>query len=344
MQAQGQFEAAAYQDISQANQNDYVNARYAPIGNQQVGMPFPLYKQPGYYFTDWTPAGQQPSNLKRQMNLPTDNTLFRNSQEAAGVKLANTQNNAWMFRTQTLTNNGDPIACRNNTDCASWPGTTCNPQYQSWTNAKGNQGNYCSITQYPELASGRYERKDANQGGIGKACSSNSDCGSGYSCNNETDMFGKNIQQTGYCSQTYNCPDGKHYLGYPYNSGIPIVPPRGQNNNGQGYNTEEQCSSNKLGQQNCVQDQSGKFFAVYPGYCPVPTNAREGSNPQGALMSSAPHTLEGGIKLPAYATNQGSAITKPLAAFTSWNINSDVSNLHQMSQPLQYSISINPRG
>ena len=107
---QAQFEAAAFRDVSHANQNDYVNARYAPIGNESVGMPFPLYKQPASYFTDWTPAGQSPSNLKRQMNLPTDNTLFRNTQQVDAVSLANKQNNAWLYRTQTLVNNGDPIA------------------------------------------------------------------------------------------------------------------------------------------------------------------------------------------------------------------------------------------
>jgi hypothetical protein len=39
--------------------------------------------------------------------------------------------------------------------------------------------------------------------------------------------------------KVYQCPDGAHYLGYPYNSGIPIVPPPGQNNEGRGYSNEE---------------------------------------------------------------------------------------------------------
>ena len=342
MQAQGQFEAAAYRDTQQANQDEYVNARYAPVGNQTVGDPFPLFRQPAFYFTDWTPAGQSPSNLNRQMNLPTDNTLARNTQQAAGVKLQNIQNNAFVFRTQTLTNNGDPIACRNNTDCASWPGTSCNPQFSSWPDSKGNQGNYCSVTKYPELATGTYTRKDVNHGGIGKGCSTDDDCGTGYFCNNETDMFGKNIQQTGYCSQVYDCPDGQHYLGYPYNSGIPLVPPKGQNNNGRGYDNLEECTSHKMAQQDCKQDVSGKYFAVYPGYCPVPTNARQGSQPAGELLSSSPTTIEGGITIPGYATNEGSSITKPLRAFTAWNINADATN--GMNGPLDYEISINPRG
>jgi hypothetical protein len=340
---QGQFEAAAYKDVNQANQNDYVNARYAPVGNESVGMPFPLYKQPGGYMTDWTPAGQGPSNLKRQMNLPTDNTLFRNILQSDGVSLANKQNNAWMFRSQTLVNNGDPIACRNNTDCSSWPGTTCNAQFMSWSDAKGNQGNYCSLTKYPEMDGGMYQRKDTSQGGIGKACLTDNDCGSGYNCNNVTDMFGKNIQQTGFCSQVYQCPDGPHYLGYPYNSGIPIVPPQGQNNGGRGYVSEEECKNNKLAQQDCKSDIQGKWFATYPGYCPVVSNLRSGNHPAGMLPSSSMSAQEGGIKIPSYATNRSSSIGKPLSAFTSWNINASPSNIQQMSDPLSYEMAINPR-
>jgi len=337
-----QFAMAAYRELDKVNHDEYTNARYAPTGDQKVGTPFPLFRQPAAYFTDYTPSGQSMSNLKKQMNLPTNNTLFRNAQESDGVNLQNTQNTAWMYRTQTLANNGDPIACRNNTDCASWPGTTCNPQFQSWNDAKGNQGNYCSKTEYPELASGIFDRKDATQGGIGKACTSDGECGTGYFCNNTTDMFGKNVQQTGYCSQLYNCPDGQHFVGYPYNSGIPIVPPKNQNNNGRGYNSEAECTSNKLAQQDCKKDMSGKWFAVYPGYCPVPTNQRQGNSPLGALPSSNMSAIDGGIKIPAYATNAASSITKPARAFTAWNINADVSNLQQMSDPLAYELSINP--
>jgi hypothetical protein len=340
---QAQFAAAAYKDNDQANQNDYVNARYAPVGNETVGMPFPLFRQPAGYFTDWTPAGQSPSNLKRQMNLPTNNTLFRNTQEASGISLANKQNTAWLYRTQTLMNNGDPIACRNNTDCSSWPGTSCNPQFMSWPDAKGNQGNYCSLTQYPEMEGGMYTRKDTSQGGIGKACTSDNECGSGYSCNNVTDMFGKNVQQTGYCSQIYQCPDGAHYLGYPYNSGIPIVPPPGQNNNGKGYATADECANHKLAQQDCKQDMNGRWFAIYPGYCPVVTNLRSGDQPAGMLPSSSMVAQDAGIKIPSYATNRGSSIGKPLSAFTSWNINANPANAGQMSDPLSYELAINPR-
>lgn len=340
---QAQFEAAAFRDVSQANQNDYVNARYAPIGNETVGMPFPLFRQPAFYFTDFTPAGQTPALLNLQMNLPTDNTLARNTQQAAGVSLASKQNNAMVFRTQTLSNNGAPIACRNNTDCSSWPGTTCNGQYMSWPDAKGNQGNFCSVTKYPELDGGIYHRKNTNQGGIGKGCTTNNDCGSGYSCNNLTDMFGKNVQQTGYCSQVYNCSDGAHFLGYPYNSGIPIVPPSGQNNNGSGYSTEDECRHNKLAQQDCKQDSTGHWFATYPGYCPVPTNLRSNNQPSGMLASTSMVSQNSGITMPTYATSSGSAIGKPLAAFTSWNINSSPLNAQQMSDPMSYELSINPR-
>jgi hypothetical protein len=338
-----QFEASAFRDLDQANQNDYVNARYAPVGNQKIGDPFPLFRQPAGYLTDWTPAGQTSSNIKRQLNLPTNNTLLRNTEQSNAINLQNKQNNAWVYRTQTLMNNGDPIACRNNTDCSSWPGTTCNSQVMSWPDAKGNQGNFCSLTQYPEMEGGIFFRKNTNQGGIGKGCTTDNDCGSGYSCNNVTDMFGKNVQQTGYCSQVYNCPDGNHYLGYPYNSGIPIIPPKNQNNGGKGYGSEEECSSNKLSQQDCIRDSTGKWFATYPGYCPVVPNLRRGDSPAGQLPSASMSTINSGFKIPSYATNMASSSGKPLSAFTSWNINSNVGNTQQMSDPLSYEISINPK-
>lgn len=341
--SQGQFRSAAMSELSGANKNDYVNARYAPVGNQKVGQPFPLFKQPAGYFTDYTPSGQTMSNYKRQMNLPTNNTLFRNTMSGDGVSLQNNQNTAWMYRTQTLSNNGEPMACRNDADCEAWPGTTCNPQYQSWTNAKGNQGNYCSTTVYPEMASGEYVRKTAKEGGIGKSCTTDSECASGYFCNNDTDIFGTNEQQTGYCSQVYECSDGKHYLGYPYNSGVPINPPPEQNNGGKGYKTKEQCSSSKLAQQDCVQGSNGNWFATYPGYCPVPTNLRSGGQPNGQLPSSSMPAIKAGISIPAYATNMSSSMTKPMSSFVAWNINSDVSQLSAMSTPFKYELSINPK-
>jgi hypothetical protein len=348
---QGQFEAAAYKDIERLNKDDYVGPRYAPIGNQTVGEPFPLYKMYGGSMTDWTPSGQQQSNLKRQMNLPTNNTLFRNTQESAGVKLQNIQNNAWLYRSQTLANNGDPMSCVNNADCESHPGTTCNTQFQSWPSAKGNQGNYCAVTKYPELDSGYYIRKNASEGGIGKGCTSDNDCATefGYFCNNETDMFGKNVQGTSFCAQTYDCPDGsKHYLGYPYGSSIPVTPPKDQNKNGRGFDSLESCNLYirdfvMNGAQVCKPDADGKYFVVYPGYCPMPANARQGSRPAGALLSSGSASIDGGITIPSYATNAKSSITKPSRAFTAWNINADVRDLNQMSGPLQYELSINPR-
>lgn len=334
---QSQFQDAAVDVTEKADENEYTNARYAD------GTPFPLFKQSGAYFTDWTPNSQSVNNTKQRMNLPTNNTLFRNTQSNDGVRLQNNENSAWVYRTQTLANNGDVMACRNNTDCASWPGTTCNSNFQSWTASKGSQGNFCSQTQYPELASGNYVRKNVSQGGIGKACTTNADCSRGYSCNNETDMFGKNVQQTGYCAQTYECESGTQYLGYPYNSGIPIIPPKDQNNYGKGYSTKKMCNNVKLSQQDCVKDNSGKWFATYPGYCPIPTNLRKGNSPQGALPTSGMKTVNKGITIPAYASNAGSSISKPEGAFSAWNINASKSESNGMSEPLQYELSINPR-
>jgi hypothetical protein len=340
--SQGQFEAAAYEVLDAASDVS-TNARYAPIGNEAVGLPFLAYKQPGYYMTDWTPAGQRSSNIKREMNLPTDNTTFRNTLQDDGVKLQNNQNEAWVGRFQTLANNGDTIACRNNTDCASWPGTTCNPQFMSWTDAKGNQGNYCSVTKYPELQNGYYQRKNALDNGIGRACKTDSDCAGGYHCNNETDKFGKNIQQTGFCAQKYSCPGGTtHFLGYPYNSGIPMPPPDSQNNEGLGYSSESECKNSKMAQQDC-KPLNGRWFATYPGYCPVVTSLRENGNPRGALVSESRRTVDGGIKIPAFANIGASSIGKPDKTFQSWNMNAKVNVAREMNEPLEYELSINPK-
>jgi hypothetical protein len=210
----------------------------------------------------------------------------------------------------------------------------------SWTDAKGNQGNYCSITKYPELDGGVYTRKTTLEGGIGKSCNTDNDCAVGYFCNNETDMFGKNVQQTGYCSQVYNCPDGSHHLGYPYNSGVPIVPPPGQNKGGMGYSSNSECSSNKLALQDCKQDKNGKWFATYPGYCPVVSNLRSGNSPSGMLPSSSLSAQNAGIKIPAYATNKSSSSGGSAAAAFVSNINSKGNG---MTEALKYEMSINPR-
>jgi hypothetical protein len=201
----------------------------------------------------------------------------------------------------------------------------------------------CSYTAYPELDTGSYVRKNAAQGGIGKTCISDTDCGSGYTCNNETDTFGKNVQQTGYCAQTYQCADGKkRYIGYPYNSGIPIPPPDNQNNGSLGYKTEKECKYNSMAQQNCVQ-QNGAWFAVYPGYCPVPASRRDGG-PQGALKMSSAETVTRGFEIPAYATNMSSyglgAGTNAKAPQMSL---SDTSAAGGMVSPFKYEMSLNPR-
>lgn len=336
---QGQFRLAAMNEMDKID-NSYTNARYASLGNQTVGQPFMLYKQPASYFTMWTPAGQAESNMKKEMNLPTDNNSFRQGMIRDGVGIANRQNIAWLNRTQTLSNNGPTTGCVNDADCAAWPGTKCNQNYQSWNSAKGNQGNFCSHVVYPELSGGVYQRKLQNEGGIGKQCKTDQDCGAGYSCNNSTDIYGKNIQQTGYCSQTYDCPDGTtHYMGYPYASSMPLPPSPSQNNNGQGYASKASCVSNLRGQQDCVQNSDGKWYAVYPGFCPLPALMRKDMNPQGALIINK---NQSNIRIPSYATNSASNVTtaKTMSALNSWNMNSTLSSSE--NEPLQYLTKINP--
>jgi len=305
--------------------NYYTNSRYAPTGDQQVGVPFPSYKQYGGLMTDWRPAGSRNSTLVKQYNLPTNTNFFRQAMTQNSVGMGANNNVAWVQQTQTLQNVGNSLLCNSDADCGPWPGTTCNKNYEPWPNAKGNQsGAYCAITKYPELESGKYVRKNINEGGIGRGCTTDNDCGQGYSCNNEVDFNGKNVQQTGFCAQKYECPAGSsHYLGYPYNSGIPQPPPLGQNNKGAGYTTEQACEAVVNAQQDCVRAPNGAWYAVYPGYCPVPADLREGG-PRGPVMTSGPRDLAQGFHIPAYATNNASNWGAEKKPFESWKISSSI--------------------
>ena len=342
------FMASANKELKSFN-NTYTNSRYAPIGNQTTGKPFPAYKDFGGRFTDWRPSGLKESTWKKEFNLPTNDNFFRTAVTADALNLGNAENSDWVARTQTLANVADTIGCNSDADCDAWPNTTCNLQYENWPDAHGNQsGGYCANVIYPELGpnigpsgGGQYNRKLANEGGIGRACSSDAECGQGYHCNNEYDFIGTNLQQTGYCAKKYTCPDGKtHFLGTPYNSGIPKVPPTEQNMNGQGYGSKETCLNSASAQQDCIRSGNGKWFAVYPGYCGVGTRLREGNNPQGNVRTTSPNVQRQGFTIPEYATNNASNIGSKVQAFTTWNIPSGVKD--GSSEALQYTMSINP--
>ena len=346
------FMTSAHTELQKVN-NTYLNSRYAPTGNQTTGIPFMNYKTYGGRMTDWRPAGLQESTWKQQLNLPTNTNFFRTAITSDAINLGNTQNEAWVARTQTLGNLGSTFACNSTADCGAWDGTTCNKNYENWSRAHGNQsGSYCSQTMYPELkledgeaasshGGGVYDRKLTNQGGIGRGCSTDKDCGNGYSCNNSYDIQGANLQQTGYCAMSYKCPDGtSHFLGTPYNSGIPQVPSSEQNENGKGYNTLEACKSQASAKQDCVKGSSQRWYAVYPGYCGVPTNLRQNNKSYGNVSTSSPSTVNKGFKIPAYATNHSSSIGSKVQSFTTWNNPGSLQT--GSSEALKYSVSINP--
>lgn len=344
-QPMGQFKMAAMKELDSINPV-YSNARYAPSGRNNIQIPFLNFREYGARMTQWQPTSLTSSTWKKQMNLPTNNTAYRQGVNQDAINLGNTSNKAWVYSTQTLANvSTDTMFCTSDADCASFPGTTCNANYESWPSAHGDQsGSFCSYTVYPELEKEGYQRKDANQGGIGRACQTDRDCGEGYKCNNETDTFGKNVQQTGFCSQKYTCPGGsKHYIGYPYNSGIPQPPDSNQNNGGMGYTSKEQCMNEALAQQDCIQ-QDGKWFATYPGYCPVPKNLRKGAQPHGALRTTSPTQANQGFTIPQYATSQSSSMggSSTAGALVSWNLSSKVGENTGMSGPLQYLQNISP--
>jgi hypothetical protein len=340
------FALAVNSEIDSIN-DTYRGPRYAPVSTGSTSIPFLSYKDTGARMTQWQPSSSSISNMKLQMNLPTDNTAFRSGMEKSAVNIGNNSLKDWVSTTQTLANPSfDTMFCTSNSDCVAYgKNYSCNANYSPFPDSQGNQsGSSCSFTAYPELKETGYFRLGPNEGGIGKSCVTTNDCGKGYECNNETDIVGKNVQQTGYCAQTYICPDGKkRYLGTPWNSGIPIVPPMEQNNNGKGYASEKMCMENATAQQNCVKHENS-WYAVFPGYCPVPTLLREGS-PQGALRETNSKQNSIGFQIPAYATNASSSMggnNSKSRAFSAFNRNADDKE-SGLSGPLAYSLSINPR-
>lgn len=335
---------ATLNQYNQSVNNTYTNSRYAPLGDQKVGDPFPLYKQYGGMMTDWRSSGSRNSTAVKEFNLPTNTTSFRQALTQDAIGFGNNNNAAWVSQTQTISNVGNPLLCNNNDDCKAYPGSTCNANYEPWPNAKGNQsGAYCSYTIYPELTESGYHRKDITQGGIGRACRSNGDCGEGYSCNQTVDFVGRNVQQTGYCAQQYQCPDGSiHYLGYPYNSGIPQPPPKDQNRKGMGYNSKEECSKYANAQQDCVRSSHGSWYATYPGYCPVPATMRQGG-PRGPVPMASQGEVSQGFSIPAYASSGASNWGTRHAAFESWKVNAGAGGEGGMQEAWNYAKSLDPK-
>jgi hypothetical protein len=177
------FMASANKELQSFN-NTYTNSRYAPTGNQTTGKPFPSYKEFGGRLTDWRSSGSRESTWKKEFNLPTNNNFFRTAVTADALNLGNSDNASWVSSTQTLGNVVGSLGCNNNADCGPYSGTTCNSNYENWPDAHGNQsGGYCATTIYPELGGvgpsggGKYNRKLANEGGIGRGCTTNAECG-----------------------------------------------------------------------------------------------------------------------------------------------------------------------
>lgn len=306
------------------------------------------------------------SGLKQQANLPSETTMFRNfvTNDALGVGNESLKN--WVFTTQTLSNpSTDNTFCTSDADCSQFsPDHKCNSNYQNWNDAAGNQsGSFCTVTKYPELEGSVYNRKLTNEGGIGKNCHTDSDCNTsaGYFCNNTTNTFGSNIQQNGFCAMKYSCDDGEkeRFLGYPYNSAVPLAPSRTQNNGGQGYTTKEECQHYAAAQQHCVQmkvtdadgnETSGNYFATYPGFCPQPAVLRKNKvMGTGALRASNMQQLDKGFVVPGIGmslpSNMGSkpaAQSGPVGAFV-WNLKNRYQSDTGLSEPFMYQLKQNPR-
>ena len=329
------FQMAINTQTQQLKNANYIGPSYAD------GTPFQSYKQPADYNSDWFGSSAWNSITSLQQNLPTDNTASRNAHQANALGSGNNALKGWVFSTQTKANpSSSTYSCTNNNDCSALgPNYTCNSNYSPWPDSFGNNqaGGVCVPTIYPEMSGGTYTRTLGINGGIGKKCKNDNDCDltNGYSCNNTTDLFGKNVQQTGYCAMSYNCGTEKRYLGYPYNSGIPLPPDPSQNANN-GYASMAECQTVATAQQNCVKADNGRVYAVFPGYCPVQPNLRLNS-PQGALPTSNTNTEA--FQIPAYANSLSSTFGSSHAV-NALNVNNF--NKENSFSPLQYLQKINP--
>lgn len=288
-----------------------------PVDNQ--GNPFMNYKQPANFMTDNFPEGTRSGTYANQLNVAFDNTEQRGYMTEQGVPLQNNANKDWVFTNSTL---GNPsfsgLSCTSDSDCVQYnTGNvrySCNSNYQPWQDAKGNQpGSTCVPTVYPELD---FVDPDGNKkyssnygsGGFGQQCTTDNDCTGGYVCNppvdsefaSTTDVAG----QKGYCTLKYKCGSETRYLPVTYNSDIPFFPfePKQNNNNGQGFPSEEACLNGLTPVQDCVE-QGGKWFRVYPGYCPVTNDYRQGGQALGQFSTSKKNEIEKGIILPSGFTD-----------------------------------------
>jgi len=263
------------------------------------GKPFMNYKAPGAYMTDFTPAGNNISAVQGQLNMQADNTGVRNFMTTNGIPMQNNALQNWTYTIQSFSKpNFNTYSCTSDGDCDQFNTEgikyTCNPNYLPWDMTKGNQpGPVCSRTVFPEImwtndgGAPSYFR-NLGPGGITTQCYSDSECAEGYSCNMGTGVnFAESIQQasqTGYCAQPYECDDGEtRYLSATYNNMIPMVNPE-QNNNGKGYKNQTECMAEATPLQRCVENQ-GSWYALFPGYCPIPAEYRNNSNPQGQLRN-----------------------------------------------------------
>lgn len=325
----------------------YMNAVYARMGDQQVGTPFLNYKDYAGRMTQQQSIASNMSTLKKQMNLPTSTNTFRDALVGTGIGLGNKSLNQWVDSTQKLSNiTFDRLYCTSDADCTKVnPTYTCNSNVESWPDAHGNQsGSYCADTKLPEFIDGKFTRLNTTQGGIGKQCFTDADCNttSGYFCNNSTDTFGHNIEQTGFCAQTFDCGDDvKRFVGYPAGSSVPISPPINQNNNGTGYTNLDECQKSTVGGQRCSL-VNGRYFATYPGYCPVSSSLREGSNPTGALTLTSLKDISRGLVIPAYANSLASSIGSSSQITSVSRANALMAGKGGES-PLEYEMRINPR-
>jgi len=338
---------------SSNRQGQFSGSKSSGSGSNDVSYNIPQYDNgdPFLNFRDY--AGRMTDNYSSSNNissvigsqgLPFNNTESRQNMINNGIGFVNSANKQLAFATGTMgKSNFSTKQCTQDEDCAQFTdgNYTCNPNYQGWEDAKGNQpGSVCVLTVYPELnwsnkegtRADTYMRKLGDEGGIGTQCTSDNDCGTGYKCNNSYDFVGSSNQQAGYCAQPYKCPGDStiRYLGTPNNSSIPIVPDRDQNNNGKGYKTQVECLANMSGAQKCVS-QNGAWFAVYPGYCPVNLDNRVGGSKQGALTSTS-NTSGGFILQSMFGSSQKSSLGGQRALNELQTANSTTTPLEMLAQ------------
>lgn len=261
-------------------------------------------------FTSYAPSGSFNINAMRSIGVANNENVARGFMSANAENF--TEKSMFMAAqgaTKIRSQKQEFMGCTRDYDCSG--NKVCNMNSQDWGESFGKFAPYCTEPRYPELATGKFVREMAQNGGIGAQCTSDSNCATnkGYRC---APMSGPGtvgpVTQGGYCAQTFTCGSETKYLKYPYGSEFPMSPSPSDNNFGRGYSSMKECSdANDFGSKtrHCKKDSTGRWFSVNPGYCPAITRDASTQSLVSASLSSYSDKINNWNKSEDFSASRG---------------------------------------